>query len=49
VKVMETCGSFADIRARTGPGLYRQLSTIAVTMVDGSRRQTTFGELGRFN
>ncbi|MDC0219102.1 hypothetical protein OAL58_03860 [Verrucomicrobia bacterium] len=43
-------GGLADIqRARTGPGLYRQLSTIAVTMADGSSRQVTFWELDGLN
>jgi hypothetical protein len=43
-------GGLADINlALARPGNYRNLSTVAVTMVDGSSRQVTFGELGRFN
>ena len=36
-------------RASEQPGLYGQLQVIAVTMVDGSSRQTRFAELGQFN
>jgi len=43
-------GGLADIeRARTQPGSYRSLSTIAITMADGSSRQATVWEMGRFN
>lgn len=43
-------GGLADIqRARAKPGSYRQLQVIAVTLADGSSRQTRFAELGRLN
>ncbi|MBC8325276.1 MAG: hypothetical protein H8E27_06585, partial [Verrucomicrobia subdivision 3 bacterium] len=43
-------GGLVDIqRARARPGNYGSLSTIAVTMADGSSRQARFVELGRFN
>jgi hypothetical protein len=43
-------GGLADIqRARAQRGSYSSLLRIAVTMVDGSTAQATFGELGRFN
>jgi hypothetical protein len=43
-------GGLADIqRARAQRESYGSLLRIAVTMADGSSRQATFGELGRFN
>ncbi len=43
-------GGLADINlALARPGNYRNLSTIAVTMVDGSSRQANFAELGLLN
>jgi hypothetical protein len=43
-------GGLADIqRARAQRGSYSSLQVIAVTMVDGSSRQTRFAELGRLN
>ena len=43
-------GGLADINlALARKGNYRNLSAIAVTMVDGSSRQANFAELGRFN
>ena len=43
-------GGLADINlALARPGNYRNLSTIAVTMVDGSSRQVTFGRLDGLN